>query len=87
MLVNNPINIFLIKPNIILYHLKMLFWAYNLIIKRITRSAIVVENNIKDVNLVKTNISSLAFINFTFLVLVSTLIALLVLSFIKITPK
>ena len=65
----------------------MLFWAYNLIIKRITRSAIVVENNIKDVNLVKTNISSLAFINFTFLVLVSTLIALLVLSFIKITPK
>ena len=65
----------------------MLFWAYNLIIKRITRSAIVVENNIKDVNLVKTNISSLAFINFTFLVLVSTLIAFLVLSFIKITPK
>ena len=37
----------------------MLFQAYNLIIKRITRSAIIVEINTKDVKLVKTNISSL----------------------------
>ena len=37
----------------------VLFRAYNLIIKRITRSAIIVEINTKDVKLVKTNISSL----------------------------
>ena len=37
----------------------VLFQAYNLIIKRITRSAIIVEINSKDVKLVKTNISSL----------------------------
>ena len=40
-------------------YLNVLFQAYNLIIKRITRSAIIVENNTKDVILVKTNISSL----------------------------
>ena len=39
--------------------LNVLFRAYSLIIKRITRSAIIVEINIKDVKLVKTNISSL----------------------------
>ena len=39
--------------------LNVLFRAYNLIIKRITRSAIIVEINTKDVKLVKTNISSL----------------------------
>ena len=40
-------------------YLNVLFRAYNLIIKRITRSAIIVEINTKDVKLVKTNISSL----------------------------
>ena len=39
--------------------LNVSFRAYNLIIKRITRSAIIVEINTKDVKLVKTNISSL----------------------------
>ena len=39
--------------------LNVLFRAYNLILKRITRSAIIVEINTKDVKLVKTNISSL----------------------------
>ena len=39
--------------------LKVLFRAYNLIIKRITRSTIIVEINTKDVKLVKTNILSL----------------------------
>ena len=38
---------------------KCVFRAYSLIIKRITRSAIIVEINTKDVKLVKTNISSL----------------------------
>ena len=40
-------------------NLNVLFRAYNLIIKRITRSTIIVEINTKDVKLVKTNISSL----------------------------
>ena len=38
---------------------KRVIRAYNLIIKRITRSAIIVEINTKDVKLVTTNISSL----------------------------
>ena len=37
------------------HFLNVLFRAYNLIIKRITRSAIIVEINTKDVKLVKTN--------------------------------
>ena len=41
------------------FYLNVLVWAYSLIIKRITRSAIIVEINTKDVKLVKTNISSL----------------------------
>ena len=53
---------------------------------RITRSAIIVEINTKDVKLVKTNISSLheilVFTNFTSLVLISAMIALLVILFI-----
>ena len=40
-------------------YLNVLFWAYSLIMKRITRSSIIVEINTKDVKLVKTNISSL----------------------------
>ena len=40
-------------------YINVLFRAYNLIIKRITRSAIIVEINTKDVKLVKTNILSL----------------------------
>ena len=46
-----------IRENLILC-LNVLFRAYNLITKRITRSAIIVEINTKDVKLVKTNISS-----------------------------
>ena len=85
-------------------YLNVLFRAYNLIIKRITRSAIIVEINTKDVKLVNTNILSLhskrylnvfckcflkckdetlVFTNFTSLVLISTMIALLVILFIK----
>ena len=44
---------------ILLIYLNVLFRAYGLIIKRITRSAIIVEINTKDVKLVKANISSL----------------------------
>ena len=47
-------------------NLNVLFRAYNLIIKRITRSAIIVEINT----------------NFTYLVLISAMIALLVILFI-----
>ena len=57
----DPINVYsksklLVKKQI---SLNMLFQAYHLIIKRITRSAIIVEINTKDVKLVKTNILSL----------------------------
>ena len=45
--------------NIHYRNLNMLFWAYSLIMKRLTRSAIIVEINTKDVKLLKTNISSL----------------------------
>ena len=44
---------------LITLYLNVLFRAYNLIRKRITRSAIIVEVNTKDLNLVKINISSL----------------------------
>ena len=47
-----------IKQRQIKKYWKVLFQAYNLIIKRITRCAIIVEINTKDVKLVKTNISS-----------------------------
>ena len=40
-------------------HSNVLFRAYSWIIKRINRSAIIVEINTKDVKFVKTNISSL----------------------------
>ena len=47
------------KPKQEVGNLNVLLRVYSLIIKRITRSAIIVEINIKDVKLVKTNISSL----------------------------
>ena len=70
--------------------MKTVFYM-ELIIKRITRSAIILEINTKDVKLVKTNICKcllerkdeiLVFTNFTSLVLISTMIALLVILFI-----
>ena len=91
-------------------YLKVLSWACSLIIKRIARSAIIVEIDVKDVKLIKTNILSLpskrhlqrhlpfqktfakclleckgeilAFTIFVFLILISTIIALLVILFI-----
>ena len=94
----------LLLGNLTLIYLNVLFRAYNLTIKRITRSAIIAEINTKDVKLVKTNISSLrskrikyilckclleckdktlVFTNFTSLVLISTMIALLIILFIN----
>ena len=94
----------LLLGNLTLIYLNVLFRAYNLTIKRITRSAIIAEINTKDVKLVKTNISSLrsktikyilckclseckdetlVFTNFTSLVLILTMIALLVILFIN----
>ena len=70
--------------------MKTVFYM-EVIIKRITRSAIILEINTKDVKLVKTNICKcllerkdeiLVFTNFTSLVLISTMIALLVILFI-----
>ena len=59
-------------------NLKLLFWAYNLIIKRITKSEIIVEINTKYLKLVKN-----VFNNLTSLILISTMTALLVIFFMK----
>ena len=59
-------------------NLKLLFRAYNLIIKRITKSKIIVEINTKYVKLVKN-----VFNNLTSLILISTMTALLVIFFMK----